>query len=180
MIINEFITKVIIYCVLYFVSLWIGNKIRSNRYNREIPIRIYEGKVLAAISCMDGYEFEDFMAFIFKQLGYRVKQTPRSGDGGKDLILKGKDGIIYVECKRYSGENKVSRGLVQKLVGATVSDGYDKCLFVTTSDYTKEAREYAANCKGVNVEIYNLDDILKICKQCNFAMVEEMIDLQLS
>ena len=40
---------------------------------------------------MDGHAFEHRLALLFDRLGYRVEDTPYSGDFGADLVV-GKDG----------------------------------------------------------------------------------------
>ncbi len=67
----------------------------------------------------------------------------RSGDEGIDGIIKedklGLD-IIYIQAKRW--ENVVGRPEIQKFVGALAGQGAKKGVFISTSRYTKEARDY--------------------------------------
>lgn len=72
--------------------------------------------------------------------------TKKSGDEGIDgIINQDKLGLdkIYVQAKRWN-EN-VSRPELQKFVGALSAKKSNKGIFITTSDFTKEAREYAIN-----------------------------------
>lgn len=68
----------------------------------------------------------------------------RSGDEGIDGIIKedrlGLD-IVYIQAKRW--ENLVSRPEIQKFAGALQGQRAKKGIFITTSTFTKEAREYA-------------------------------------
>jgi restriction system protein len=68
----------------------------------------------------------------------------RSGDEGIDGIIKedrlGLD-IVYVQAKRW--ENPVSRPEIQKFAGALLGRKAKKGIFITTSAFTKDAREYA-------------------------------------
>ncbi|MCX7975054.1 MAG: restriction endonuclease, partial [Candidatus Aminicenantes bacterium] len=68
----------------------------------------------------------------------------RSGDEGIDGIIKedrlGLD-IVYIQAKRW--ENPVSRSEIQKFAGALLGRKAKKGIFITTSSFTKEAREYA-------------------------------------
>lgn len=68
----------------------------------------------------------------------------RSGDEGIDGIIKedrlGLD-IVYVQAKRW--ENPVSRPEIQKFAGALQGQRAKKGIFITTSTFTKEARDYA-------------------------------------
>lgn len=69
----------------------------------------------------------------------------RSGDEGIDGIIKedalGLD-IIYLQAKRY--ESTVGRPDVQKFAGALQGQRAKKGIFITTSTYSKEARDFAA------------------------------------
>ena len=48
--------------------------------------------------------------------------------------------IIYIQAKRW--ENVVGRPEIQKFVGALAGQGAKKGVFISTSRYTKEARDY--------------------------------------
>ena len=71
------------------------------------------------------------------------KSIGRSGDEGIDGIIKedklGLD-VIYIQAKRW--ENVVGRPEIQKFVGALAGQGAKKGVFITTSRYTNEAKEY--------------------------------------
>jgi len=76
-----------------------------------------------------------------------------TNDFGRDIILR-KDGKkIFVECKCYDWDNLVGRPSLQKFYGAMVSEKADGGIFVTTSDFTNTAKEFA---KGTNlIELIN-------------------------
>jgi len=67
----------------------------------------------------------------------------RSGDEGIDGIIKedklGLD-IIYIQAKRW--ENTVSRPEIQKFAGALQGQRARKGIFITTSNFSREASEY--------------------------------------
>lgn len=69
----------------------------------------------------------------------------RSGDEGIDGIIKedplGLD-IIYLQAKRYEGT--VGRPDIQKFAGALQGQRAKKGIFITTSSYSKEAKDFAA------------------------------------
>lgn len=69
----------------------------------------------------------------------------RSGDEGIDGIIKedplGLD-IIYLQAKRYEGT--VGRPEIQKFAGALQGQRANKGIFITTSTYSKEAKEFVA------------------------------------
>lgn len=90
---------------------------------------------------MTGREFEHFMAAIFRQRGYKVKETCTSGDYGVDLLIK-KDGITTaVQLKRYQAT--VGLKAVQEAVAGMYYYKCDQSLVVTNSTFTKAARNLA-------------------------------------
>ena len=72
-----------------------------------------------------------------------------SGDGGIDGIIKedrlGLD-LIYLQAKRW--ERTVGRPDIHQFAGALMGKRAKKGVFITTSNYSKEAREYAANIEN--------------------------------
>lgn len=66
-----------------------------------------------------------------------------SSDGGIDGIINedilGLD-VVYVQAKRWEGN--VSRPEIQKFAGALQGQRARKGIFITTSDFTREARDY--------------------------------------
>ena len=88
-------------------------------------------------------KFEDAIAELFRALGYRVRQTPYSNDGGKDAIAY-KDGKKYlIECKRYAERVSVGRPPVQQFLGVMHGEGANGGFFISTGVFTKAAKQYA-------------------------------------
>ena len=72
--------------------------------------------------------------------------TPYGGDEGIDGIINqdqlGLD-VIYLQAKRW--ENTVGRPEIQKFVGALFGKKAKKGVFLTTSSFSAEARDYASS-----------------------------------
>ena len=71
--------------------------------------------------------------------------TKASGDGGIDgIIYEDALGLdaVYIQAKRYAPENKVSRPAIQQFVGSLNGEGATKGVFVTTSDFSAEAKGF--------------------------------------
>ena len=93
--------------------------------------------------------FETLVVELLVKMGYggsikdAGRSIGRSGDEGIDGIIKedklGLD-VIYVQAKRW--ENVVGRPEIQKFVGALAGQGAKKGVFITTSRYTNDARDY--------------------------------------
>ena len=70
----------------------------------------------------------------------------KSGDEGIDgTIREDKLGLdmIYIQAKRWKPGNQVGRPEIQKFVGALAGQGAKKGIFITTSSFSKEARDYS-------------------------------------
>lgn len=110
-------------------------------------------------------DFEEYCALLFRSEGYEANTTSRTRDGGYDIEMVSPDGkSAIVECKCYGPANKVGRDTIQKLVGANALRHADRMVFVTTSDYTPEAREYA---RKVGVELIDGKRLLAMTARKN-------------
>ncbi|MBS4912590.1 MAG: restriction endonuclease [Veillonella sp.] len=94
-------------------------------------------------------EFEELVAEIFRQQGHIVELTPKTRDGGYDMMAtKTIGGISYaslIECKRYNPENPVGVHLVRSLRGVLADKNVNKGILVITSRFTKDAIKFAEN-----------------------------------
>lgn len=95
--------------------------------------------------------FERLVVELLVKMGYggsindAGKAMVKSGDEGIDGTIKedklGLD-IIYIQAKRWKPGNVVGRPELQKFVGALAGQGAKKGIFITTSNFTKDARDY--------------------------------------
>ena len=101
-------------------------------------------------SCSPDF-FEKLVVDLLVKMGYggslkdaTASLTRKTGDEGIDGIINedrlGLDSI-YVQAKRWEGS--VSRPEIQKFAGALQGKRAKKGVFLTTSDFTKEAKEFA-------------------------------------
>ena len=70
-----------------------------------------------------------------------------SGDEGLDgVINQDRLGLqnIYVQAKRYKQGNNIGRPEVQKFMGALQGQGASGGVFITTSEFSRDAEEYVA------------------------------------
>ncbi|GIW42086.1 MAG: hypothetical protein KatS3mg076_2663 [Candidatus Binatia bacterium] len=96
---------------------------------------------LADVDRMDGRTFERYVARLYSFYGYRVERTGGAGDQGCDLVLE-KDGRrIACQVKRY--RRPVPNDAVAEAVAAKALYGCQDAMVVTTSYFTRGARELA-------------------------------------
>lgn len=113
--------------------------------------------LLDLMSRMDPFRFEQLVVDLLFAMGYggsraeAAQVTQKSNDGGIDGIISedrlGLD-VIYVQAKRW--QSTVGREPIQSFVGALAGKHATKGVFITTSDFHKNALDYA---KGVTHKI---------------------------
>jgi restriction system protein len=91
-------------------------------------------------------KFEELVAQLINDMGWEVELTPQSNDGGKDImaVLQTDLGkfLCLVEAKHYNPNRPVQVGLVRQLYGTFVDHGANSGMLVTSSTFTKGAREF--------------------------------------
>lgn len=110
----------------------------------------------------DWRKFEQFIAKQFKIKNFKVILTPRTNDGGKDIIIEKNDIKTYIECKYWNSNKTIGREEIQKLAGAAMMDGVKNAIFITTSTYNENAFETARalNKNGFNINLWTTKDLL--------------------
>lgn len=109
------------------------------------------GDLLSAIQSMSPTRFEQLIVDLLVRMGYgggdptMGERLGRSGDGGIDGVIN-EDALgldaVYVQAKRYAPDNRIGRPALQAFVGSLTGEGATKGVFVTTSDFSREARDY--------------------------------------
>ncbi len=100
---------------------------------------------------LKGYDLEEFVADLLRAMGYRTTVSPHGGDSGIDITAY-KDELpprIVVQVK--SKDSDIKETTIQSLKGAMREGDYG--LFVTLSNYTKNAQKYLNNTpiiRGIN------------------------------
>ncbi len=107
---------------------------------------------------LDPFEFERMLAEKFQELGYEVKLTSKTGDGGVDLWLGMHSKKIAVQCKRYAKDSPVSRPDIQKFIGAIITERADEGVFITTSFFTDGARK-ASSASPYRIKLMERDEV---------------------
>ncbi|MCM3725092.1 restriction endonuclease [Neobacillus cucumis] len=105
------------------------------------PINGFENVSIDDVDMMNGVEFEEFICYLFKKMGYTVNLTPASGDQGIDLVAV-KNGLrIGIQTKRYS--NSVSNKAIQEVVAGVKHYNLSKAIVITNNFFTKSAIDLA-------------------------------------
>ena len=115
--------------------------------------------------------FEKLVVQLLENMGYggSVENAGlvigQTGDEGIDgIIREDKLGfsLIYIQAKRWDRTTSIGRPEIQKFVGALAGQGANKGLFVTTAQFTKEAREYAKKQHTTKVVLVDGESLAKL------------------
>ena len=123
--------------------------------------------------------FERLVVELLLKMGYGGSRKDageaigKSGDEGIDGIIKeDKLGLdtVYIQAKKWEGT--VGRPEIQKFVGALHGQGAKKGIFITTSNFSKEAIGYASNMNdpkivlidGMLLSNYMIDNDIGVSK----------------
>jgi restriction system protein len=110
---------------------------------------IYTARALAIESyhAMNAREFEEALAYLCRRDGCpEAHVTGKAGDLGADVMAITPDGrVLVIQAKRYVAGNLVTGPALQKFGGTCYAvHRADVAAVVTTSGFTRQAREYAA------------------------------------
>lgn len=113
--------------------------------------------LLARVRSISPTAFEQLIIDLMVKIGYggsrkeAAERLGKSGDGGIDGVIRedvlGLD-AVYVQAKRYAEDNSVGAPAIQGFAGALLGNGATKGVFVTTSHFTKQARDAATIYKA--------------------------------
>lgn len=107
--------------------------------------------LLALLQTMSPIRFERLILDLLAAMGYgggdlgNGRMTRATGDGGIDGVID-EDALgldaVYIQAKRYDPAYKVGRPDLQRFVGSLTGEGANKGVFVTTSDFSRDAASY--------------------------------------
>lgn len=102
---------------------------------------------LRTLRSMDDYRFEQFVADLWTEMGYRTTVRPPSRDGGIDVLARkrGPGGATEaIQAKRYEESTAVSGPDIQQYFAMKYQVGADEGVIVTTGRFTDPAEDRAA------------------------------------
>jgi restriction system protein len=108
-------------------------------------------------------EMQELVAGILRAMGYRTRVAAKGADRGVDIFAS-PDGLgleeprIFVEVKHRPNQTMSSQEIRAFLGGRSPGD---KCLYVSTGGFTKDAR-YEADRSSIAITLLNLIDLRKL------------------
>ena len=135
---------------------------------------------------ISGFEFEDVMEDVFRNLGYEnVRQAERIADEGRDILMEeqidGNRRAVVVECKH---TETVGRPVLQKLHSAVATYDYDgpkRGMVATTGRFTAPAREYAEELRQNDdpypIELLDGTDLREVADKVGLDLYNGRIEI---
>ncbi|MDU5740137.1 MAG: restriction endonuclease [Clostridium sp.] len=133
-------------------------------------------------TCSFGF-FEKLVIELLIKMGYggsreeAGRATKKTGDEGIDGIINedrlGLDSI-YIQAKRWK-DTVVGRPEIQKFSGALDTPGASKGIFITTSTFSKEAREYVKAINTKNIVLIDGMQLAQYMIEFNVGVSTEII-----
>jgi restriction system protein len=116
---------------------------------------------LESLCTVSWKEFEWLVGEVFRRQGYRTEESISGGaDGGIDLSLHRDGQTTLVQCKRWKHKS-VGVPIVRETFGILTAEKAHRAMVITTSKFTKEAKDFA---KGKPIELIDGPQLLTLVK----------------
>jgi hypothetical protein len=126
--------------------------------------RIIESRQFQLANCawrsLAGGPFERFLVEVFENLGYAVQWSGRTGDGGADIVAKGKGRGVVIQAKGYPSGATVGTDAVQEAHTGKALHKCDVAVVITNSALTRPARNLARSIGCVVIEQDGIVDLI--------------------
>ena len=129
----------------------------------EIAVEFADEAIEERIVRLDWENMQELVAGVLRAMGYRTSISPRGADQGVDIFAS-PDGLglqeprIFVEVKHRPNTSMGSPEIRSFLGGRSAGD---KCLYVSTGGFTREAR-YEAQRANVPIQLLGLTELRRL------------------
>jgi restriction system protein len=132
--------------------------------------RLLDGqRDLESVRALRWQEFEHLVGEAFRRQGFRVEERGGAApDGGVDLVLFRDGRKTVVQCKRWRTK-QVGVALVRDLYGAMTAETADEAIFVSSGEYTADARRFA---DGKPIRLVDGSTLLEMVRSVQRTTVE--------
>lgn len=120
-------------------------------------------ELLNELRRMDEYKFEELVADVWSERGWKTKVTSGSNDRGIDIIAE-KHNPFYqkqlIQAKRHSSNNKIGSPDIQQYSSLYQQEKrVDSVIIITTSSFSQQAKKTADD---LNIKLVNHNDLSEI------------------
>ena len=147
----------IVFFAIILISIFVLIKLRKKSNNKQIE-KYINSVTIDSINSLSGQDFEEFLYYLFLNLGFEVSKTKKSHDYGADLILKINNIVITIQSKLYH-KHLVGTSSVQEVYSSIKYYNARKGIVITNSYFTKSAITLA---KTTDVLLWDRDTLLKL------------------
>lgn len=139
-------------------------------------------KILYALYQLNPGEFEQFIGELWQQRGWETDVTHPHHDDGIDVIATHDNPVPQkhlIQVKRYGPDNQLSQSIVEKYARLReMKEGVDAVIIVTTSGFSKHARQEAGE---LNVKLLDGADLAAFIVESDaLDIVEYYTDLSIT
>ncbi|MBO7381349.1 MAG: restriction endonuclease [Neisseriaceae bacterium] len=135
----------------------------------------WKNRLSVILKNMNPFSFEVLTQRLLRECGFvDVEVTKKTGDGGIDGTGKFKlNGIftfnVAFQCKRYNGS--VGAAAIRDFRGSLTTD-IEKGLFITTGNFTREAKEEAIKSGKKQIDLIDGDEFMEKLAQYEIGLKE--------
>lgn len=162
-----------------------GNyKIKEEKeISEKIPFESFEDEAdeqqeqseIEYLKSLDPFKFERLCAKLFEKMNlenvqYTQKSSDKGIDGYGDLVFGLVKFKVVFQAKRFDSQS-VGSSDVQKLAGAMQQFGAEKAVFITTSKFSRPAKEAASDLK---IELIDGEKLIEILKEKGLGFRERI------
>jgi len=129
--------------------------IRKKYLEHNLPVR-------NSLLTLTPRDFELLCAYLYMKKGFEVTITPRSRDGGYDVLAEKQSSReqerLYIECKRYT--ERVGVRIVRATLGTLLVTKATKAVIITSSDFTRPSKQEGKSSNRIeliNCESFDAD-----------------------
>ncbi len=118
---------------------------------------------------LSGIQFEIELGRLFEALGYKVSQTPSTGDGGVDLVLTKEDQKTVVQCKAHN--RKITIDVARQLVASMQDFGAKSGIIACLEGATTPTMEYI---QLKRIRVIDLGEIISLQRSVNSGSISSI------
>jgi len=127
------------------------------------------------LKSLEWKRFEELCVQYLVEQGCRAEVTPLGADGGIDIKVFGNNSekpIAIAQCKAW-GHKNIKVDLVRALYGVMAAERIPHGIFLTTTDFTKEAKDFA---KEKPLQLISASEFLDLIKKLPEDKQKRLLD----
>lgn len=142
-----------------------------------------KSELLGRILQLEPDRFEKLVLKLLHKLGYGASEedldhSGKSGDEGIDGIIN-QDYLglqnVYIQAKRYAIGNPVGSPDIRNFLGSLVGKGANSGVFITTSTFSKDAKQFAQDQKSPRIVLIDGYELVELMTKTEFGVIVKNI-----